>query len=106
MRGTRMFAQPWVSDAMFERIIEAGFLSDDDLEIFRQLTKHRRSLPLYFGGFWRCYECEFESSDLAAIGTHILEAHEPAPVARQKYVFPPIDSERNATTISPKMEQW
>ena len=91
MRGTRMFAQPEVSDALSEGVIEAGFLSDEDLEIFRRLTRYRRSLPLYLGGFWRCYECEFESSDLTVMGTHILDVHEPAPAPMSKYVFPLID---------------
>ncbi|MBN2132573.1 MAG: hypothetical protein JW741_23935 [Sedimentisphaerales bacterium] len=94
MRGTRMFAQPGVSDALFERVIEVGFLSDEELGIFRRLTKRRRSLPLYLGGFWRCYECEFESSDFATMGAHILEAHKPVPVSASKYVFPPIDRRR------------
>ena len=88
MRGTRVFARPGVSDAMFERVIEAGFLSNEDLEIFRRLTKRRRSLPLYLGGFWRCYECEFESSDFAAMGAHILETHKPAPTASPNTCFP------------------
>jgi len=88
MRGTRMFARPGGPDVMFERIIEVGFLSDEELEIFRRLTKRRRSLPLYLGGFWRCYECEFESSDFAAMGAHILEAHKPAPLGAQNTYFP------------------
>jgi hypothetical protein len=101
-----MFAHPWSADARFERIIEAGFLTGEDLEIFHSLTRHRRSLPLYLGGFWRCYECEFESSELTAMGTHILETHEPVHILPPEYVPPLLDSEVNTGVASPRREQW
>ena len=61
------------------RVIELGFLSDEDLSVFASLIGKRRSLPVYRGGFWGCYECPFESTDLKDIKRHIMRAHNPAP---------------------------
>ena len=61
-----------------EGVIDAGFLSDSDLAVFADLTNHRRSLPVYHGWCWCCYECGFSSTDLRTVGRHILRAHEGA----------------------------
>ena len=82
MRGTRVFGHLSAPNEAFERVIDVGFLSDADLDVLRQLTRHRRSLPLYLGGFWRCCECQFESSDLRAMGTHIMGTHGPTIIRR------------------------
>ena len=99
MRGTKMFAPLWRSDVLFERVIEAGFLSDEELHIFHQLTRERRSLPLYLGGFWRCYECEFESSELTAMGAHILQRHQAVTVQTRKYSFSTIDNAADTAVV-------
>lgn len=103
MIGTRVLGRRWASDAMFERVIEAGFLSDEDLEVFHRLIKQRQSLPLYLGGFWRCYECPFESSDLATMGAHIMATHEPVAIRTEEYVVSPTDksSSMPAGTVAP-----
>jgi len=82
MRGTRIPDQFPASNAAFRRVVDVGFLSDADLDVFHQLTRYRRSLPLYLGGFWRCYECKFESSNLVAMGTHIMRTHGPTIIRR------------------------
>jgi hypothetical protein len=62
-----------------ERTIHLGFLNADELALFSMLIRHRRSLPVYFGGFWRCYACLFESADFATMANHIMKAHRAAP---------------------------
>ena len=99
MIGTRALGQRWASDAMFERVIEAGFLSDEDLEIFHRLIKQQQSLPLYLGVFWRCYECQFESSDLAAMGAHLMGTHEPVAIRTQEYALSQTDRSSEPATI-------
>jgi len=59
-------------------VIDAGFLSDAELAVLVELTQHRRSLPVYHGWCWCCYECGFVSTDLTSMGRHILRAHQPA----------------------------
>jgi hypothetical protein len=66
--------------AIPEGVIDAGFLSDGDLAVFVELTKHRRSLPVYHGWCWCCYECGFSATDLRAVGRHIMQSHQAAPV--------------------------
>lgn len=61
-----------------KRVIELGFLSDKDLSIFVRLIKNRRCLPVYRGGFWGCYQCPFESTDLEIMCAHMMHIHEPA----------------------------
>ncbi|HPC95673.1 MAG TPA: hypothetical protein PLU87_12070 [Sedimentisphaerales bacterium] len=61
-----------------EGVIDAGFLSDAELAVLVELTQHRRSLPVYHGWCWCCYECGFVSTDLTSMGRHILRAHQPA----------------------------
>ncbi len=63
-----------------EGVIDAGYLSDEDLAVLIELTHHRRSLPVYHGWCWCCYECEFTSTDLAQVGRHIMQTHRPAPI--------------------------
>jgi hypothetical protein len=62
-----------------EKTIHLGFLNADELSLFSLLIQHRRPLPVYLGGFWRCYACLFESADFAAVAHHIMHAHGPAP---------------------------
>ena len=99
MIGTRVLGQRLASDAMFERVVEAGFLSDEDLQVFHRLIRQRQSLPLYLGGLWRCYECPFESSDLAAMGAHIMGTHEPVAIRTEEYVVSQTDRSGEAATI-------
>ncbi len=68
-----------------EGVIDAGFLSDEDLAVFVELTNHRRSLPVYHGWCWCCYECGFASTDLAIVGRHIMRVHRPAPMDQEDY---------------------
>jgi hypothetical protein len=65
--------------ATSERTIPAGFFSEMELGAFSLLIRHRRSLPLYFGDCWRCYQCTFECFDFFDMVDHLLQAHEPEP---------------------------
>ena len=58
-----------------------GFLSRKELSLFRRLIDDRRSLPVYRAGHWLCYECPFESTNLAVMARHIVRAHGAAPVS-------------------------
>lgn len=71
--------------AIPEGVINAGFLSDEDLAVLMELTHHRRSLPVYHGWCWCCYECGFASADLAAVGRHLMRMHPAAPMDREDY---------------------
>jgi hypothetical protein len=82
MRGSTILSRFSASNEPCHRVIDVGFLSDADLDVFRQLIRHRRSLPLYLGGFWGCCECQFESSDLVAMGAHIMGTHGPTIMRR------------------------
>lgn len=62
-----------------ERIVDLGFLGDEGMRTFLRLIHLRRSLPVYRGPFWRCYECAFESVDLTTMATHIIRTHPAAP---------------------------
>ena len=62
-----------------ENTVELGFLSESELSLFSRLIRNRRSLPVYQDGFWRCYECPFESRGLGNMVMHILRTHKPAP---------------------------
>ena len=57
-------------------------LSRKELSLFRQLIDDRRPLPVYRAGGWVCYECPFESTDLAATARHIVRAHAATPASR------------------------
>jgi hypothetical protein len=63
-----------------ERVIPLGFLSEEELGLFSLLIRHRRALPVYLGGAWRCGACLFESSELSAMVGHAMKTHRPAPV--------------------------
>ncbi len=56
-----------------------AFLNHKDLSLFHRLIGDRRSLPVYRAGCWLCYECTFESTDLAAMARHIVRTHGAAP---------------------------
>jgi hypothetical protein len=60
-----------------------AFLSRKELSLFRRLINGRRSLPVYRAGYWLCYECSFESADLAAMARHIVRAHGAAPAREE-----------------------
>jgi len=68
-------------------VIELGFLSGKDLSIFARLINNRRCLPVYRGGFWGCYECPFESTDLGIIAAHIIHVHKPAPLSDKEELY-------------------
>jgi hypothetical protein len=55
--------------------VGCAFLSRQELLLFRRLIDGRRSLPVYRAGCWLCYECPFESANLAAMARHIVRAH-------------------------------
>ena len=52
-----------------------AFLSRKELSLLRQLIADRRPLPVHRAGGWVCYECPFESTNLAATARHIVRAH-------------------------------
>ena len=62
-------------DLSCERHLGYAFLDRKELPLFRQLIDVRRSLPIYRAGCWVCYECRFESTDLAVMARHIVRAH-------------------------------
>jgi hypothetical protein len=66
-----------------EHLIGYAFLSSKHLSLFRQLIDNRRSLPVYRSGRWLCYECPFESADLAATARHIVRAHGATPASEE-----------------------
>ena len=68
------------------RVVELGSLSDEDLSLFVRLFDHRRSLPVYRGPSWRCYQCQFESADLETMTTHIMRTHKPAPLTDDEII--------------------
>jgi hypothetical protein len=75
----RLFADAVPYDPSCERTIHLGFLNADELALFSMLIRHRRSLPVYLGGYWRCYACLFECTDFAAMANHIMKTHQAAP---------------------------
>jgi hypothetical protein len=77
------FGLPDLLGPTFGRIIEAGFLSKAELSILFQLIRNRRSLPVYHGDFWACYECSFTSETLGTIAMHIMRVHRPAPFSEE-----------------------
>jgi hypothetical protein len=64
----------------FGRIAGSGFPNQTHTSILFKLIKNRRSLPVFRGNFWACYECKFTSKSLGAMAMHIMTAHEPAPI--------------------------
>ena len=77
------FLQAPLAGPREQRTIHLGFLDIDELSVFALLIRHRRPLPVYLGGFWRCYACLFESTEFAAMAQHIMRAHEPAPSTKK-----------------------
>lgn len=63
-----------------ECIAEIGYFDEQELAIFNRLIRHRRSLPVYLGNFWRCYDCLFESESFETVAEHIIRVHPPAPI--------------------------
>jgi NAD-dependent dihydropyrimidine dehydrogenase PreA subunit len=62
-----------------EKIVPLGFLSDEELTAFFQLTEHRRALPIYLGDCWRCYLCTFDCFDFFDMVDHVFNTHGPEP---------------------------
>jgi len=74
----RFVLKPASDDA--ERVVPLGFLSEEELGLFALLIRHRRVLPVYLGGAWRCGACLFESSKLAVMVAHTMKMHRAAPL--------------------------
>jgi hypothetical protein len=81
---SQTFELPDLLDNSFEGMIESGFLDKMELSILFMLIRHRRSLPIYHGDYWACYECAFKTTTLGAIAMHIMRAHEPAPLTDEE----------------------
>lgn len=64
-----------------EHPIGYAFLTSKQLSLFRRLIDDRQSLPVYRAGCWVCYDCPFESTDLAATARHIVRAHGATPAS-------------------------
>ena len=81
MTDPHTYADPQVDirDPSSEHPIGYARLSRKELSLFRQLIDDRRPLPVYRAGGWVCYECPFESTDLAATARHIVRAHAAIP---------------------------
>jgi hypothetical protein len=59
-----------------KEVADPCFLGDKDLSLFDWLIHNRRSLPVYQGSSWRCFECSFESADLWIMAVHIMHVHD------------------------------
>jgi len=83
MTDSHTYADPQVGirDPSSQHPIGYAFLSRKELSLFRQLIDDRRPLPVYRAGGWVCYECPFESTDLAATARHIVRAHGAIPAS-------------------------
>lgn len=68
----------------FGKIIESGFLSKAEAAILFKLIRNRRSLPVYRGDVWACYECAFRCERLEAMARHIMLMHESAPLTDEE----------------------
>jgi hypothetical protein len=83
--GVRAVSQKRRTDFSFsdseERIVLTGFFNERDLEIFFELIRHRRQLPVFHGDFWRCYDCSFESRGFKEMAVHIMRYHEPMSIS-------------------------
>ena len=78
---SRALGLPNLLEIPFKKIIESGFLSKSELSMLFKLIRNRRSLPVYRGDFWACYECSFKSEKLGTIVMHIMRAHDSAPMS-------------------------
>ena len=81
---TQAFELPNFLNITFGRIVESGSLSKADLSLLFKLIRNRRSLPVYRGDFWACYECAFRSETLGAMARHIMREHESAPLSDEE----------------------
>ena len=68
----------------FGRIVESGFPNKTQISILFNLIRNRRSLPIYRGNHWACYECKFTSKTLGTMAMHIMRIHEPAPINNEE----------------------
>ena len=68
-----------------EDLVGCAFLTPRELLLFRHLIHSRRSLPVYRAGWCNCYECLFESTDLAVMARHILRDHRAVPVSDDEW---------------------
>lgn len=75
---------PNLLDASFGSILESGFLNKTKLSMLFKLIRNRRSLPVYRGDFWICYECLFTSEKLGTMTMHIMRAHKSAPLSDEE----------------------
>jgi hypothetical protein len=75
---------PSLLDAAFGRIVESGSLSKAELSILFELIRNRRSLPVYRGEFWACYECAFRSETLGTMAMHVMRVHQSAPFSEEE----------------------
>lgn len=66
-------------DIPFGRIINSRFLSKTEMSVLFMLITNRRSLPVYHGNYWACYECTFKSRSIETMAIHIMRSHESAP---------------------------
>lgn len=71
-------------DLPFGKIIDSGFLSKTEVAILFKLIRNRRSLPVYRGDFWACYECAYQCETLEAMARHIMVMHESAPLSDEE----------------------
>lgn len=93
---TRQFFSPAMPrEPAGERTIQLGFHDEDELALFSLLIGHRRSLPVYLGGSWRCYACLFESADFARMAHHIMKAHGAAPFNEEDRLEHALSSRRS-----------
>ena len=61
-------------------------LGETELAFLSRLIRNQRSLPVHHDGFWRCYECRFESRSLGIMALHVLRTHKPAPLTDDEIV--------------------
>jgi hypothetical protein len=73
-RHTRVAPQIDADHLSSEHPIGYALLGHEELPFFRQLIDVRRSLPIYRAGRWVCYECRLESTGLAVMARHIVQA--------------------------------
>jgi hypothetical protein len=78
------FELPNLLDVSFVRIADAGFPNEKQASILFKLIRNRRSLPVYRGNFWACYECKFTSITLEAMAMHIMRVHKSAPISDEE----------------------
>ena len=65
---------------------DRDILGEAEVSFSSRLIRNRRSLPVHHDGFWRCYECHFESRSLGIMALHVLRARKPAPLSDDEIV--------------------